>query len=190
MKQNIKHCPKCGVEITNPKSKKCTECGAKIPQPIHKKWWFWAIIAIVCISLMSGTGNDSETTDNETTSSSAESSPSTSANSTEITYEEVELQTMLDDLKNNAMKAEKTYQNKYVIVTGKIKNFDSDGSYITIEPVNSEAWNFETVMCYIKKDNQLDFLLTKSTGDTVTIKGKITSIGEVLGYSINIDEIE
>lgn len=190
MKQSTNHCSKCGAEITNPKSKKCTECGAKIPKPIHKKWWFWVIIAIVCISFMSETGDDTETVDNETTLALEESSPSTSSKSPEITYEEIDLQTMLDDLKNNAMKAEKTYQNKYVTVTGKIKSFDSDGTYITIEPVISDAWNFETVMCYVKKEDQLDYLLTKSTGDTVTIKGKIISIGEYLGYSINIDEIK
>ena len=83
----------------------------------------------------------------------------------------------------------KTYQNKYVEVKGNIANFDSDGSYISIEPVNADPFDFISVMCYIKNDSQLDFLLEKSVGDTVTIKGKITSVGEVLGYSIKIEEV-
>lgn len=97
---------------------------------------------------------------------------------------------MLDDLKENAMKAETLYQDKLVEVTGKIANFDSDGFYISIEPVDADAWNFTTVMCYIKNDFQKDLLLEKSKGDTVTIKGQITTIGEVLGYSLNIHGIE
>ena len=96
---------------------------------------------------------------------------------------------MLDDLDENAMKAESTYQNMYVEVTGKIVSFDSDGSYISIEPVNADEWNFDTVTCYIKTDAQRSVLMEKSKGDTVVIKGKIWSIGEFLGYSINIDEV-
>ena len=190
MKQSTQHCPKCGVEITDKKCKKCPNCGVKISKPIHKKWWFWAIIVIVCISLAPGTGDDSETNDSGTSSSAAESTSYASANTTEIVYEEVDLKKMLDDLKENALRAEKSYQNKYIIVTGKISNFDSDGSYISIEPVDADSWNFDSVTCYIKNESQLDFLLTKSVGDTVTIKGKIKSIGEVIGYSLNIDEIE
>ena len=108
----------------------------------------------------------------------------------EIAYEKVDLQTMLDELEANALKAEKTYQNKFVEVVGKISNFDSDGTYISIEPENADPFNFTSVMCYIKNDAQLNFLLEKEVGDTVTVKGKITSIGEVLGYSIKMDEVQ
>ena len=44
-------------------------------------------------------------------------------------------------------------------------------------------------MCDIKNEDQRDYLMEKSVGDTVTIKGKITDIGEFLGYIIKIDEI-
>ena len=104
-------------------------------------------------------------------------------------YVVVDLQTMFDELDANAMKAEKTYQDMYIQVTGKISNFDSDGAYISIEPVNADDWNFDTMMCYIVKDEHLDILLEKSVGDVVTLKGKIKSIGEVLGYSMNIYEV-
>ena len=87
------------------------------------------------------------------------------------------------------MKAEKDYQKKYVEFECKIKNFDSDGNYISVEPVNASEWNFITAMCYIKNDAQKDFLIEKKVGDKITIKGKVTSIGEVLGYSIDIKEV-
>ena len=109
--------------------------------------------------------------------------------SSQITYEIVDLQKMIDDLNQNAMKAESTYQNKYVQITAKIYSFDSDGAYITVEPVGADEWNFDTVMCYIQNNQQKTQLMEKSKGDIVTIKGRISSIGEVLGYSLKIDEI-
>lgn len=182
MSQQTKTCSKCGTIITEKRINKCPNCGAKISTPFYKKWWFWVIIVIFVIAIISGSGNNSDP------------SSSTSSNSkvdvVEKNYEEIDLQTMLDELNENALRAEKTYQNKNIKITGKIATFDSDGSYITIEPTNANEWNFDTVMCYIKKDSQLDYLLTKSKGDAVTIKGKVISIGEVLGYSINIDEVE
>lgn len=193
MKQKTKFCPQCGAEITEKKAKKCPGCGKKLPKSIFKRWWFWVIVGIVFIAIVSASGNDAETTtstDGSDTTTTATTAVTTVATTAAKVYEEVDLQTMLDDLNSNALKAEKTYQNKLVIVTGKIRNFDSDGEYISIVPVNASDWSFDTVMCYIKNDGQLNFLLEKSTGDVVTIKGKVKSIGEVLGYSLDIDEIE
>lgn len=156
----------------------CVHCGCKIKKPIYKKWWFWAIIVVIAIAVASGSGENNTGGVEE----------STEAN-VEISYEAVDLGVMIDDLKNNAMKAESKYQDKYVEFVAKIKNFDSDGKYISVEPKNADAWNFDTAMCYIKNDDQKAFLMEKSIGDTVTIKGKVKSIGEVLGYSIDIAEI-
>lgn len=98
------------------------------------------------------------------------------------------MQKMFDDLDENAMKAENLYEKKYVEFTCKIKSFDSDGSYISVEPVNASEWNFASAMCYIKNEAQKEFLIQKSVGDTITIKGQVKSIGEVMGYSVDISE--
>ena len=45
-------------------------------------------------------------------------------------------------------------------------------------------------MCNIQNDEQRDYLLEKVIGDEVTVKGKITSIGEILGYTIKIDSVQ
>ncbi len=198
MKTKEKNCPKCGAELVDAKAKICPACGQKIGKPIFKKWWFWLIVvlglAIIGASTTTGTEGEGDPTQNEVTntsnSSNSSNNSSSSNSSNRVTYEKVDLQEMMDALEENALKAEKTYQNKYIEVTGKIKNFDSDGVYITIEPVNADEWNFNTAMCYIKKDAQRDFLMEKSVGDTVTVKGKVFSIGEVLGFSMNIDEIK
>lgn len=109
--------------------------------------------------------------------------------SPQIHHEKVDLQTMLDDLETNALRAKETYQDKYIEVAGEIRNFDSDGKYISIIPCGSSALLIDSVMCYLTDASHKDFLLEKSVGDVVTIRGKVFSIGEVLGYSIKIIEI-
>ena len=191
MKTNKNYCQKCGAEITEKKAKTCSECGAKVSRPIFKKWWFWVIVvlglSIIGGAMGTGTADDVDGTGNAAVTTAADGKGNSASNSKE--YEVVDLQKMIDDLKENALKAEKTYKNKNIEVKGKISNFDSSGSYITIEAVNAGEWNLDTMMCYIKNDTQRDLLMEKSVGDVVTVKGKIFSVGEFLGYSINIDEI-
>lgn len=177
-------CKNCGKEIDN-KATVCVHCGVavKAKKPIYKKWWFWVLIVVVIIAVSASAGGNE--------GAEGSSSDGKDVSSTQIVYESVDLKTMLDELSANALKAEKTYQGKYVEITGKISNFDSDGDYISIKPVNSDEWDFlDSVMCEIKNEDQEDYLLNKSVGDTVTVKGKITSIGEVLGYSIDIAEVK
>lgn len=175
------NCKKCGQEVDK-KAVVCPGCGCKIKKPIYKKWWLWVIVAVVAIIIgTSGGSNDSTTVSNtDSTSNAAE----------EITYEVVDLQTMFDELDENAMKAETNYQKKSIEFECKIKSFDSDGSYISVEPVGADEWNFSSAMCYIKNNEQKNFLIEKNVGDTITIKGKVKSIGEVMGYSIDIAEVK
>lgn len=193
MKQN--NCKNCGAEITNANQKVCVNCGAKLTLPIYKKWWFWVIVVLGVIIIASATGGEDGNSEvpSEIVTTSPDDKKTDASNkqpsSSQITYEIVDLQKMIDDLNQNAMKAESTYQNKYVQITAKIYSFDSDGAYITVEPVGADEWNFDTVMCYIQNNQQKTQLMEKSKGDIVTIKGRISSIGEVLGYSLKIDEI-
>jgi len=94
----------------------------------------------------------------------------------------------VDMLNSNAMKAENTYNDQYVEVTGRLSNIDSDGKYISIYPIKDQ-WAFTGVQCYIKNDVQKQQVMELSIDDKVTVKGKVISVGEILGYSLNIDEI-
>ena len=174
------NCKKCGQEVDK-KAVVCPNCGCKIKKPIYKKWWLWVIVVVVAIIIGTSGGSDEPTTVSNTDSA--------SNTQEEITYEVVDLQTMFDELDGNAMKAESKYQKKNIEFECKIKSFDSDGNYISVEPVGADEWNFSSAMCYIKNDTQKNFLIEKNVGDTITIKGKVKSIGEVLGYSIDIAEV-
>ena len=178
------NCKKCGNEVDK-KAGVCPNCGCKVKKPFYKKWWIWGILVVLVIALASGSNGDKTNVNpsqpvDEGTESAQES----------ITYEAVDLKVMFEDLKGNAMKAENNYQGKYVEFTAKIKSFDSDGKYVSVEPTTADEWNFDSAMCYIANEEQKNFLIEKNVGDVVTIKGKVKSIGEVMGYSIDIDEVK
>ncbi len=179
-------CKKCGKELDD-KAVVCVGCGCPVKKQsknILKKWWFW-VLAVLVVIVVAASGGDSETTN-----AGGETATQTEQKPIEIVYEQKDLKTMFAELESNAMKAEATYQDKYVEVTGKISGFDSDGSYISVQAVGADVWDFNSMMCYIKNDAQKQFLMEKNEGDTVIIKGKITSVGEILGYSLDIAEIQ
>ena len=161
------------------------------------KIFITVIVAVLILSAIFGT--DSETDDSkknnktEVSEENKETKPSDKTEQKEekkeIEYTSVSVDDMVELLDENALKAEKTYQKKNVEVTGVLKIIDSDGDYISLGCINDE-WCFTYVQCYIKNKDQLNKVLEMKTGDTVTLKGKITSIGEVIGYLLDIQEIE
>ena len=65
---------------------------------------------------------------------------------------------------------------------------DSDGKYIGIDSDNE--WSFVNIQCFIKNDEQKSQVMDMTGGDTITIRGKYKDVGEVLGYTIDIESIE
>ena len=88
---------------------------------------------------------------------------------------------MMSQLDSNAMGASDKYKGKYLEITGKLSNIDAAGKYIDL--MADGDFEIIGVQCYIKNASM-------SKGDTVTLKGKCTDVGEVLGYSLYIEEIE
>ena len=146
---------------------------------------FLIIIIIGFISLMLMGKDDS---DNKTNSSSTVAEA-------EIEYQTISLETLFSDLESNALKAQENYKDKYVEFSGILSTIDSDGSYVCIKAVpdgdyTSEFW-LDEIQCYVKgNEDVLNFIKEHSKGDNVTIQGQITEVGELLGYSLNIDTIQ
>lgn len=138
-----------------------------------------AIIAIVLMYPDSFNGGNNPNTQTSTQATEAQ----------QIQYEKVDLQTMLDELDANAMRAEEKYQDKHIEITGKISVFDSDGKYIAIVPCDAPKLSLDSVHCNLTDPTHKTFLLEKNVGDVLTIKGKVTTIGEIMGYSVKIEEI-
>jgi len=98
----------------------------------------------------------------------------------------------VDDLviaMDNAPKtAAKTYTDQYVVLTGKFSRLDSQGDYVQLKPLNEMT--IKTKVAGRINDEQFDYLKTLEIGDTVTLTGKITNVGTILGIFLTVDEIE
>lgn len=180
-------CKSCGAEIAK-SAKTCPKCGAKNKKPIYKRTWFIILAVIVVImafqGLSGGEGSKPATTDSEKVQIEDKEQEAK-----EITYTEYLADDMKKELDENALKATEKYKGQYVAIVGKLKNIDSDGKYISIASIN-DNWDFKNTICYIKNDEQKQTIMDLSTGDNIIVKGKITQVGEVLGYSMDIDEIQ
>ena len=112
----------------------------------------------------------------------------TSAEKKEVIYEKVTAKELIDALQDNALNAKEKYKDKYVEITGKLNVIDASGKYITVNPIGDD-FALTGVQAYIKTDEQKQVVSGLSKGDKITVKGKIKDVGEVLGYSVDIDEI-
>lgn len=185
MENETKVCKHCQTEIPK-KAKVCPQCRKK--QGGVGKWI--AIVLVVLFIIGAGSGGSDETEDNKNVSNIGTNNNSTSVEvETEIVYTVYTVDEMMKLLSENALLAEKTYQDQYVEITGRLNVIDSDGHYISLVPVHDE-WAILGVQCYIENDEQLDQVLEMKTGDTITLRGQITTIGEVMGYALDIDSID
>ncbi len=210
---NMKRCSVCNYEIAS-NAKICVNCGAKNKKPIYKRTWFIVIAVLFGLSIISGMiGTENTPTSTNTTHQSEELSSTTNTTpdatipsnslpngeiSSDVTqstsepvieYIEYSAQTLIEDLNSNALKAENTYMGAYVTLTGKLSIIDSDGNYISLSPQN-ELISFTTVQCFVTDDSQLEKIIEMQTDDIITLKGQITSVGEILGYYLDIHSIE
>ena len=104
-------------------------------------------------------------------------------------YKPVTVKSLYKELNENALRAEKTYQDSYVEVTGYLSSIDSDGAYFSIVGTR-EMFDFEFVRCNIDSDKVIDKLINFNESDSITVYGQITSIGEVLGYTLDVIDIK
>lgn len=154
----------------------------KEKKPIFKKWWFWLIIILIIGGIGAGANNTTQPTSTSSTSS-------TSTTETQpIEYKKVSIDELDSALEKNAAAAKDTYNGQYVEVTGRLGVIDSDLKYISLYST-TDQFDLVGMNCYIKNSEQKEIVKTLSKDDTIIVKGKITSVGEVLGYSLDITEI-
>ena len=181
MKEKLTTCDSCGAEIAT-SAKTCPQCGAKVKRPITKKWWFWVVVVVIIAAIVGGTSG-SKSGDKP-----APDEPMTPQQP--ISYTHYNVTELFDALKNNAMKAQSDFKNQYVEIEGYLDVVDSDGKYIGVGAAPTD-YNYilQNVQCYIKDDTQKQQIMEIGTESPITVRGKIISVGEVLGFSMNIDSI-
>lgn len=158
------------------------------------KWIIIAVIVIAVIGAASGGGDDGDKDQNlKSASSSNVESKSDEKNDSEeeevpIEYLSVTATELSDALESNALKAQNDYKDKYIEVTGTLGTIDSSGKYIDIN--SDKDFDMTIIQCYLKTDEQKEIIMNKTKGDSIKVKGYCKEVGELLGYSIDIDSIE
>ena len=191
MSAKLIKCKTCGSDMAA-NANLCPQCGAKNKKPIYKKWWFWLLLIFFFIGSV-GTSSDNTDTDStvesKPTASGAQETPPI-GNPVEISYIHYNVTDLFDILTGNALKAKNTFKDQYVEIEGYLSVIDSDGNYIG---VGAQSGNYQyilqTVQCYIKGNDQLAQVMEMNIGDPIIVRGKVKDVGEVLGYSMNIDSI-
>ena len=154
--------------------------------PIYKKWWFWVIIVVLVLAIGLGANDNSQPTSSDSTSNISNVSSNTETKP--IEYTKINTDELDRALEKNAAAAKDTYYNQYLEVTGRLVNIDSDLKYISLYSLSDE-YDLVGMNCYIKSNEQREIVKTLSNDDIITVKGKVTGVGEVLGYSLDITEI-
>ena len=179
---NTKQCKKCKSFIDK-KAKKCPNCGSKQGLPV----WAIILIVIVAIGVLSSLGKDdsSISNNNETTNNSNNHSTEIQQPIEYITVSKDDLDEALD---NNAAAAKDTYNNKYVEISGKLGTIDSDLKYFSLMS-STDEWDLNGIYCKIKNSEQKEVVKTLTKNQNLTVRGRITDVGEVLGYYLDVTEI-
>ena len=189
--KNMKKCQICGNEIAK-NAKVCPSCGAKNKKPFYKKAWFiiCALVVVIAVAANSGKDTNEQPANTETKQQAETTSAQQSEQKTEevIQYTSYDVSELMNDMESNALKAETKYNKQYLELTGRLGTIDSDGKYISLMPSDNE-FAIIGVHCNIKNDEQKAKVAELSAGDIITVKGKIVSIGEVMGYTLDIDSI-
>lgn len=175
-------CAHCGAEIAA-SAKVCPSCGGKNKKPIYKRVWFWVLVVVLVLGIAGGSMSD----DSDTSTSTADNGKTQEQ---KIEYTKVTADQLMTDLDDNPAAAADKYKGKYFEVEGELFNVDASGDYIGIEALSDELISMSSITCYLKSDDQLEAVKKMSKGQTVTVKGKITDVGEVLGYTMDIDSIK
>lgn len=180
------YCDNCigkyDIDVLNSKEYKNKKAGKKK----FNVSWIVVLATFIIIGAISSSSNNENNSENASSSIEATNTPK-QTDAPIIQYTVCNVDEMIDLLDTNALKAEKTYQDAYLEITGKLSNIDSDGSYISLEPLN-DKFTFYSVQCYVKNEEQINHILDLKIDDTVTVRVKCKSIGEVMGYSADIIE--
>ena len=185
----MKYCPNCGNEISD-NNGMCTKCGLlfgqKASNKINKKKnkWIVPIILVFGFILFISMGDKID----ENTIIEENDKNSVNQNQQEIEYIKISKDDLDQALDSNAAAAKDKYNNKYVEVSGRLGTIDSDLRYISLLSVTDE-WDFLGIHCYIKTKEQKEIVKTLLTDQELIIRGKITDVGEVFGYYLDITEI-
>ena len=172
----MKVCKECGTEVSS-RAKSCPKCGKDQRNFFLKHKVLSFILIVIALGVLGSALGGSENNKTE------------SVNSNEvIEYMAINVDTLEKALESNPANAKDTYNGKYLEITGRLGTIDSDSKYISLLST-TDKWDLTGIHCTVKNDEQKEKIKTLNKDDTIVVKGKITDVGEVLGYYLDISEI-
>ena len=192
-----KYCEFCGTKLEE-NANVCLSCGRQIKNTRSSKSKQSLPTWLIVIGTILNINDEYEEPVNHVTNSETNNNRSNKASDNtnylpnqvpeNIEYIKVSKDDLDEALENNAALARETYINKYVEVTGKLGTIDSELKYLSLKSQTKE-WDLKSIHCTIKNKEQKEIVKTLTRDQEITVKGKITDVGEVLGYYLNITEI-
>lgn len=166
---------------------KAAKAYRKASRPWFKKKRFWllGLLALIIVIVVATSGGDDATPANDTSTGASNDAAKKPA-AVEEPAIEVTAETLIADLEANALAASNKYKGKNVIVTGNVSTIDASGDYFSID--GGDDFTLTSVTINID-DSHLDTVSGFSEGQEVTITGKITDVGEIMGYSVDAETI-
>lgn len=185
-------CRHCGQEIAA-SARVCPHCGGKNKKPLYKRPWVWVVGVLLVLGIIGSTGGEEQQpAAGQGVASQATSAPAqpeqTPEPTPEIVYAQLGVEELMDALDANPLKAADTYEGQYVELTGRLATIDSAGAYISLLPQN-DPFAIIGVHCTVKSEEQKQAIMEMSTDDVIVVRGKITSVGEVLGYYLDMESV-
>ena len=186
-------CKHCGAEIAA-SAKTCPKCGGENKPSFFKGCCSALVIVFGVFFIIGIISSSSKQPDREQevaaqVENRGAATESVSAEKPKaITYTSYNVDELVNDLEKNALKASKKYKGQYVKLTGALKVIDSDGRYFSLEPLDGR-FTMQSVRCDMNSDEQRNIIADVDVGDVLIVKGKITDVGEIMGYSFQVETI-
>lgn len=177
MVESMGACKACGQPVAKG-VKKCPHCGKDQRSWPARHKFLTALAALVLlgaiIGIVGGGGGDDAAGNGPVAQEPAE--PPMPVTATQ----------MVADVESNALKAEQTYADKRLEVTGKFSSVDAQGGYFSVQ--GDQDFSLTTIRADIQEEHKAQ-VAEFTEGQEVTFIGTVTDVGEILGYAIDVESI-
>lgn len=99
---------------------------------------------------------------------------------------EISAVALMNELKANAARTKNNFDDRYVKITNAtVTNIESDGDYVSLN-----GYGLANIQCFPKYQSTREQIFALNSGQMITVYGKITHVGEIAGFSLELLKIE
>ena len=173
-------CKKCNRDIPDD-ANTCPYCGGNANGKKKMPKWLIPVIVVAVIVIAVIGGNSGKYNSDQPAGGSIDTKD-TNQNGTvvvgkdspTIEYEFADVMTMLDEYQTNEVAADQKYKDKFVKITGKVKDIGKDvlnNIYVCVNDGTDLTWEY--AQCYFSDQSEVDKVANLAVGDTITLYGKV-----------------